>query len=125
MTEPAFDPHEDPTTGIPVRRGGRALPPNSGNAAAQAAVKVAEEKREAQRRLDLQHLLPQEQFQRFAWDLIGRCGTFNAPRVFSAEAQVLHGRREVGLEVWHAIQDINPRVLLTMMERSLTEEQDS
>jgi hypothetical protein len=118
------DPHVDPVTApaVPARRGGRGAPENIASTAQAQANAKSEKKRLAQRRLDLRALIGQPAFQRFALRMIDECGVFRAPRVFSAEKQVLEGRREVGLQLWQEIEEIDPEALVRMMRASLTQE---
>ena len=107
----------------PVRRGGR--PPR--NASQPESIKATEArlaKDADQRDTDLRDLMRMPQFRRYVWRWMGRTGVFKRPRVLNAEGYVLHGRAEVGLEMWNELQDATPEAVIEMMRATLTQEKE-
>lgn len=94
-------------------RGGRTREQDAKDA--QAA--EAKEAREREQALaDLRGLLPDPRFQRFALRWIGKAGTFAKPvRLFTAERNVLDGRRELGCEMWDEFCEASPSVVQLML----------
>lgn len=65
---------------------------------------------------DLRALLPDPRFQRTMLYLMAMAGTFKKPvRIFTAERNVLDGRREIGCEVWDLLCEAKPDVVKEML----------
>lgn len=65
---------------------------------------------------DFRSLMPDPRFQRTMLYLLGKAGTFAKPvRLFTAERNVLDGRRELGCELWDLLCEANPSVVQTML----------
>lgn len=107
----------------PVRRGGR--PPR--NTAQPESVKAHEQrvqKETEQAATDLNDLMALPQFRRWVWKHIASSGYFQrrGKRELNALGYVLHGRAEMGEEVWNQMRDTNPVGLIEMMRQALNEE---
>lgn len=120
MAEPSDlpDPHADPTRDapIPVVRGGRTVGThNAANPKHVAAARKKAEATQARRDSDLRLLLTMPEGRRILWWLLERAGTFQRPEVYSAQIHWLQGRAALGMEVWDAIETVNPSALIEMM----------
>ena len=110
-------------TGEPVRRGGRGTPVRNTSAPESVAAQQKRLEREREvRESDLRFLMGRPEFRRFVWKLVGDAGVFRRPRVLNAEGYVLHGRAEIGLEVWRELTQVTPAALIEMMQAAMNEE---
>jgi hypothetical protein len=92
-----------------------------GNSADSQQIKQARKRetyRVAQQKADLQRLLTQPEFRRFAWRLLEQCGVFKQVGVDESEAflRFHEGKRNIGLRYLAEIGKANPNALIEMMQ---------
>lgn len=121
MTDDGLEPESGTTE--PVRRGGR--PPR--NASQPESLKATEQRLQKdaeQAASDLNDLMALPQFRRWVWRHIASSGYFQrrGKRELNALGYVLHGRAEMGEEVWNQMRDTNPAGLISMMQQAMNEE---
>lgn len=107
----------------PVRRGGR--PPRNASEPESIKQTEARQRKDAEQAAsDLTDLMAMPQFRRWVWKHIASSGYFRrrAARELNALGYVLHGRAEMGEEVWNQMRDTNPDALIEMMRSALNQE---